>query len=182
MIRVVFREGKGSEARFFRDRMLDPEGKGPNWTHVGVEHDGEVWHAYQGTLTKRRKSKSGFLGSGVIREPLTSFLRTDRSSKGQLFDVPDLTPDQGRRILCWCEAHLLEKTPFDYDYDFSQKSTLYCSEFVWEAFFSAGFCLCSPPFTRLHLPFIGEREVLLPVELSKSEKLQCYKKSNVRKT
>lgn len=177
MIQLVFKEGKGRDVRFYRDRSNSSDESSPSWTHVGIEYEGLVWHAFQGIYTRENRTERGYPGSGVIREPLASFLDPAKTNTSCFYRIRELSEFQEKEILGWCDRELKKKTPFDYTYDFSEKSALYCTEFVWEAFRFAGITLREPPFSVLHLPFVGDKEILLPVELTKSEKLVCLKKS-----
>lgn len=175
LIQLVFKEGKGRDLRFFRDRSSGSDESSPNWTHVGIEYEGLVWHAFQGRLIQEERTERGYPGSGVIREPLASFLDPAKTNASCFYGIEGLSGGQENEIIGWCGCKLEGQTPFDYTYDFSEKSALYCTEFVWEAFRFAGITLCEPPFSVLHLPFVGDKEILLPVELTKSEKLVCLK-------
>ena len=176
-MQVVFRAGRGMEARLYRDIDRDDSLPGtPIWSHVGIAFEHMVWHASPGRLNETPDDQGRHPGSGVITEPLAAFLHPDIAANGALCDAVDLTDGQSQLIFAWCAGHAHGHTPFDGTYDLENEQALYCTELVWKAFATAGVALCSPPFAVKKIPFIGEREIILPGHLAHSGRLSCSRK------
>lgn len=164
------------EARLYRDREGSSSPRAPTWSHVGIVFGHMVWHASPGRFNEIPDDQGRYPNSGVIAEPLASFLHPDVAKDSALRDGINLTEDQSQQIVAWCASHARRHTPFDYTYDLINGQALYCTELVWKAFATAGVTLCSPPFAVKKIPFIGEREIILPVHLAYSGRLSCSKK------
>ena len=171
-VQVVFRAGRGREARLYRDQKESLPGA-TVWTHVGILFGQVVCHASPGRLNETPDDQGRYPGSGVIVEPLASFIHTDIAQNGAFLDAADLAEDQSQQIISWCMNHAQRHTPFDGTYDLKNERALYCTELVWKAFATAGVTLCSPPFTVKKIPFIGGREIILPGHLANSGRLSC---------
>lgn len=50
-MKIIFRIGKGVEARIYRDR----DDQGCTWSHVGILFDDMVFHAHPGRIVNQNK-------------------------------------------------------------------------------------------------------------------------------
>ena len=173
-MKIIFRVGKGVEARIYRDR----DDQGCTWSHVGILFDDMVFHAHSGRIVNQNKrlpwfmkSESRYIDGGVINTKLEDFIAISECEYFSIFDVMDLSEENALEIKKWCREKVNNKTNFDTLYNLKDDSSFYCTEFVYKAFKSAGVMLCDEPFSVRSIPYIGEIEVILPGNIAKSRRL-----------
>lgn len=124
---LIFREGTG-----WRSQAV-ATGAESRWSHVGlvvIEADGQGWvvHAQPEQGPK----------NVVVKERLTQFASSQNAYSIGAYTREDLTDLQRTRTKSIALKHVSSRTPFDHDFDASERSRLYCTELVIDAYEGAG--------------------------------------------
>ena len=74
----------------------------------------------------------------VILEPIDTFFLSTRAAHGAIMRLRDCSPTTTRQAATKAAEFAKRGTPFDFSYDWTNTSRLYCTELIWVAYNSAG--------------------------------------------
>lgn len=158
---IVFRRGNGITSNIVA--FNDADGK---YSHVGVVAKGDsglvIVHAVPG---------EGSDGLDRVRSvPLTDFFSKEKAVKGEIMRYP-LDSLQRREISARAIEKARQKVKFDHQYDLSDTSQLYCSEFVQLIFGKVGVDLAQGRHTWINAPGMSG-DYIMPSDIHQNPLLE----------
>lgn len=158
---LIFRLGTGLGSRAVV--MPDSDAR---YSHVGLlVHEGGEWkvlHAVPGEV----EDAGG--GEVLKKDPLVLFLRPDRAVSACVMRYD--TTEEALAEVCRQGMRLFEKRiPFDYAYDITDSSRMYCTEYVCRLFRCVGVDLAEG--RRHRFPMVGQ-EVVCPLDIERNPRLR----------
>lgn len=102
---------------------------------------------------------------GVKEEPIEKFFAG--VPKAAVYRLRDYQPEIADKTVAYAES-LIGTTPFDYKFDYRDRSSLYCTELIWAAYLSTGIDLVEDKMVELDLPFLEKGLFILPSTLINS--------------
>lgn len=106
--------------------------------------------------------------AGLVAEPLQRYLAQDKATGFALYRLPQAN-ELRAAVRNGTLRSLKAKIRFDDSFDFSDPSTVYCTEFVWGVLAEAG-AQAKPRLTQLRLPYFSQA-IMLPKDLINSANL-----------
>lgn len=127
---LVFRQGLSPESQ----AVMQLDSAKGQYSHIGIAiKDHGIWkvvHATPGEHPDDAKK--------VIIEPIDTFFLSTRAAHGAIMRLRDCSPTTTRQAATKAAEFAKRGTPFDFSYDWTNTSRLYCTELIWVAYNSAG--------------------------------------------
>lgn len=127
-------------------------------------HLGLIW-VHNDTISVIHATPNTYSASdveGVVIEPLQIFLSPKLITKAAAFRYKDMTNKLASEIVTYAKQYASKQIAFDYRFNFSSDTKLYCTEFIWRIYHKAGVNL----FKRNEI-----KGILMPSQISSSNRL-----------
>ncbi|MFI3261916.1 MAG: YiiX/YebB-like N1pC/P60 family cysteine hydrolase [Rikenellaceae bacterium] len=160
---IAFRRGTGTASQ----AVLYANTRGA-YSHVGVVVNiNSAWYVvhevpYEGKTLEDDKIHS---------EPIESFFRPSDSSAGAIYRLESLDSLSQQKVRDYVLYQYGRNIPFDHDYDLSDSSKMYCSEFVWRSYLEVDIDITKGSRTDLTIPMFRGIKIF-PSDIEYNEDLE----------